>query len=336
MDDAMRRLAWLLVAVILLCTHGGGDIYFGGKALGQILSPILNDQNHASGAAYSGPCDVVSSPIAWWGLRACSGTQASAGATTTKVLDVAGSSTGSCTIFLKGDGTGNLDFSTAGAGGIGNQCLLGATTFCTVTNTSCLALKLYDLSGATNCGVLTVACPLTQGTTALQPTLTFNCLNTTLPCLTFVRASNQTLVNSNSVASVVPVWTVSFVAERTGSLTSFNDVYTTAGVQIGFNNANSGQFFAGNVVNITGVADNAFHAIQAIDNNASSIFYVDGTSNGSLNTGNSTQQTNYTIGSNGGGNSLDGKWTELGIWGSGFTAPNQSAMNSNQHTYWGF
>jgi hypothetical protein len=128
--------------------------------------------------AYSGPGNVVAGAKIFWGLRAYTAALANAGATTTPVIDVRGVGTGTgCTIYLKGTGTGDLDLTTAGAGGVGNQCSGGATTFCTVTNTSCTVSKIYDQTGSGNHAI--------QATAGKQPTLTFNCFSGK-PCLTFV------------------------------------------------------------------------------------------------------------------------------------------------------
>ena len=81
------------------------------------------------GGGYTGPGDVVAA-TAWYGMRAYTAAKAGGGASTTKVADVTGTGVGgTCTIFLKGDGTGGVDLTTAGAGGSGSQCLWGATPF---------------------------------------------------------------------------------------------------------------------------------------------------------------------------------------------------------------
>jgi hypothetical protein len=166
-----------LVAVLLLILT---SCYEAVAAAGQSRDSNYNI-SVSVGSSYQGLLDIVSSATVCVSLRACSNALANAGATTTAVMDVAGSSTGSCTIFLLGNGTGSLDLSTTGAGGISNQCLLGATTFCTVTNTSCTVSKLYDQTGNGH--------HLTQGTSADQPTLLLSgCsipASSSLPCLTF-------------------------------------------------------------------------------------------------------------------------------------------------------
>ena len=67
----MRRFGWALVAVILVCVV---------SARAQILSPILNDKNHAAAPGYTGPVDAFPGATHFWGLQ-CADTALATGST---------------------------------------------------------------------------------------------------------------------------------------------------------------------------------------------------------------------------------------------------------------
>ena len=282
-------------------------------------------------AIYAGPGDVVSGATAWYGLRAFTGAQAAAGATTTAVVDVYGqTTTTSCTIYLLGNSTGGLDFSTAGAGSVGHQCLLGATTFCTVTNTSCTVSKLYDKSGNGN--------NVTEANTSKQPTLTFNCLNTSLPCLTGVSASSQSLggtVASSSNGSLEGV------GIRTGTFTSKGDLISVGGGELGwYNSAGEIALTNGGTAGITlsSISDSAWHVIIGVFGASSSgLLYGDATGT----TGTETFTASTAIGimaDSSGARFTNGQWAEAGYWGStNFTTGQITGSGSlcrNAYNYW--
>ena len=238
--------------------------------------------------AFVGMYDVAAASSAtwsvWYGLRAFSTALANAGASTTPVMDVRGVvTTTSCTIYLLGDGTGKLDFSTAGAGGVGNQCLLGATTFCTVTNTSCTVSKLYDQTVGLACTSAT--CNVVQATTANQPTLVMpgNCSfpnSASLPCL---RSTTSTMI-LNSVANFAPnaaaQMTFSAVGNRTVGTGNAYGIKHQCGNGVFTGNAGHWKLLvAGSTTASTPAADAAWHAangVMQVGTNAD-ILNVDGT-----------------------------------------------------------
>jgi hypothetical protein len=94
------------------------------------------------GGAYTGPGNIVSGASAWWGLRAYNTAYATALGNIANIVDTA---TGAATCTIKANASGDADLTTAGAGGAGNNCLLGATTFCTTTHAAgCSVTLLYD------------------------------------------------------------------------------------------------------------------------------------------------------------------------------------------------
>lgn len=327
-------MRWLIAVVVglLLCVPVAAQ--FNNFPPGTFASHAANDPAPAS---YTGPGDINTTNFAWWGLRAYTSALANAGATTTPVMDVYGvTTTTSCTIYLLGDGTGGLDFSTAGAGAVGHQCLLGATTFCTSTNSSCTVSKLYDQSGATKCGGATVACDLSQATQANQPTLTFNCIGS-LPCLTFSTTS-MALSSATANLTISQPFTISWVVERTGNFSSFSSPFGNQASQVFFgwnNTSGSVRFNAGSSINVTSIADSAFHAMNALASGSSSAYYIDGTSHSGSAGSNGLSGGQILCWGCGAGNGTPLQAVEGGFWTTDKSA-NFSTLNANQHAYWGF
>lgn len=267
----------------------------------------------SSGAAYVGPGDVVASANGWWGLRAYSA--AKAGNKAVRLVRASDSTQSDINTLANG----NLDVSTA-------------TTFCNAT--TCKVVTLYDQTGNTNC-IGPIACDLTQATDASRPAFTFSCLGS-LPCMAW--AGGQKLTSSAGlISSVSQPYTFNSVAKRTSG-TTYSDIISDGpeNIYLEFKGANTVVLSAGGEVSAT-ANDNTTHAIQAIFNGgaSASTFFIDGTST-AVSTGTTAFNGAPTVGGAAGGDFLTGISTEYGFWPSGFSAGNQSSMNNNQHTYWGF
>jgi hypothetical protein len=319
------------LAAFLLCLLLSSSL-----ACAQVNLPLLGVGGKAVAGAYSGPGDVVSGAFAWWGLRAYSNALANSGVSTTPVIDVVGATSGSCTIFLKGDGTGAVDLTTAGAGGLGNQCASGATTFCTVTNASCTISKMYDQSGGLQC--TGAPCPIVQGTVASQPGLTFNCQNG-FPCVNGTSVAAQNLCTSATPTSLSQPITLTSVVKPT-SLPSGGTVTigsNTGTIQLSIVTGPLWRMFAGTVQTVA-TAFNAWYAIVGVFNGASSTFDI----NGSATTVNPGAGSFATLKlcmfgiSNVANTELIGSGAEGGIWSGSFNSTQYGNMTSNIRTYWGF
>lgn len=298
--------------------------------------PNTGQKYPTTAAAYVGPGDVVAAQ-GWWGLRAYSHALAIAGPTTTPVIDVLGTSTVTgCTIYLKGDGTGGLDLTTSGAGGVGHQCASGATTFCTVTNSSCTVSKIYDQSGSNSCVGMTQPCPLTQATAADQPTFQFTagpggnpsmlCPGTTVS-LNFV-ANNYggTLTQPFTFAVVsAPGSTAAtaFTAFSNTALFFYTSSFTLVGLYSGSASAN---------VTVT----NAWHAFGALYSGTSSLIYTDGSASGSLSPGTNSMSSQPRFCTDQFNNAATVQVAEAGIWQSGLSGAQQSSLSSSAHNAYGF
>lgn len=276
-------------------------------AFGQLTSTGAGKKATAA-ATYTGPANIVASPTAWYGMRAMS--TADRG---NKLLNVCNVADVVCADFSSDATTGALVISTVG----GSSCSI---VVCTIKT-------MYDRSGSGQ--------DATQSTIGTRPTLVVSCVNS-LPCAAF--SSQRLAITLGS--SVSQPLTMSAVAIRTGGTTSFSDILAQAAgssVLITFtNSANTAGLFGGSsVVPTKTAADNAWHALQGVFDTTAVISVDNAEASGSGSGGGSTS-TSMTIGALGiGSQSLIGNITEVGLWPSGFSAGNRTAMCHNQFTYWG-
>jgi hypothetical protein len=249
---------------------------------------------------------VVTGATAFYGLRAYNKSYATGNNHAINIRRTSDSTTTDINILTNG----NLDVATA-------------TAFC--ASTTCFVGTIYDQVGTHS---------LIQATTTAQPQLTFNCLNTSLPCLTFTAASTQFL--SGAFTTIAQPLTISFVAERTGTVAMSAVIGGDNAVQSGFNAvANQAFLFAGTTV-AASATDSALHAIQSVANGATSTINVDGTLSGSLSAGASSIAAPLQIGASGVGTNLfNGLFAEGIVFGLGVSPANQAFLCHNQRLYWG-
>lgn len=272
----------------------------------------------ALGSKYSGPGDVVSGAMAWWGLRAYSNAKAG-----TKAANICNASDTNCA-DVNTLTNGNFDVATS----------QGAPLNCGGAGGTCTVKTLYDQSGSTLC-IGSTACNLTNTTIANRPTLTFNCVGA-LPCMTWASPTVQVLSSLGLIATQSQPFSVSAVGERTGAFTSIGDIAGGAsnGFQFGFGgSANTALLYAGTITTAT-AADSTLHALQGLANGASSVISVDGSpTNVSAGANTLFSGSVLTMGKN--NNGLTGLVMEQGLWGSSISS-SFSALSINQHAYWGF
>ncbi len=273
------------------------------------------DQNAVSvAAAYSGPGDVVSGALAWWGLRAYSAA-------------VAG--TPALNLCLPGDTT-CADVSTDSS--TGNLTIPGSLSTCSIV--TCTVKILYDQSGALKCTA--AACDLTQATEGNRATFVYNATASGKYCLQFAAGSAQKYQTLLFDGTAQPN-TVSVVANRPGTSgsptfagnTNSHDVYFVNG------SANTVQLYAGASLNAT-AADAAYHAMQMTFNGVSSEAYIDGSAAASPDAGSAAIASALFLGQDQFGQLMTGFICEAGVWHGAFSSGNKSGMNSNQHSYGGF
>jgi hypothetical protein len=264
---------------------------------------------------YSGPGDIVSGATGWWGLRGYSAASAATAQPAALILRASDSTT--ATINILSNGT----FDTA-----------TAATFC--ASTTCSVKTLYDQTGN--------GYNLTQATAANQPALLFNCFGFA-PCLYFTGSASEVLVNS-SFTNVAQPNSVAMVGERTANFTTEMDAFSALSTgYVGSVNgwwgvANELFSYAGsNSVYWTPFADSVVHGIVFVNNGASSMAYIDATSQTASQTpgtggtystlsmgGNAAQSTHY----------MTGYMTEMGIWPTGMNSTQAGNIVANQQYNW--
>lgn len=307
----MKRFAGLLFTALLafapavaaasVTTTGAGKVPAGG-----------------GGGGYIGPGDIVSGAKAWYGLRAYSAAIAATG--TQKAAHIIRASDGqSCDVLIATSGDlGNV----ANCSGSGSGA---ASAFC--ASDTCAIDLWYDQSSG---GGFTAS----DGASAKQPTLVFNCLGTK-PCAVFAGAQ----MLATAITSTSQPLTVSAMAIRTGTFTSQNDILATG---------TGGVYFPSTTANLVGgglgasfsaaQTDNVWHAIQIAANGASpnSQVNVDGTAT-NVSAGVSALASSPFIGSQSSvpTSPLTGKLTEVGLWPVAFTSAQQTNVCHNQSTYFG-
>lgn len=259
--------------------------------------------------AYSGPGNIVSGAIGWWGLRGY--TAAFSG----NVVNVCDAATG----LVCGDATWS-------AGGLSFP-LIGGVACNNVTNI-CVVGTLYDQSGA---GACSGACDAKQTNNSNRPVLTLNCIGS-LPCLTGT-ASTSLLTPALVSTYNQPNW-FSAVGKRTGNPGASSAMIGTDVVCYFGATATDIVAYAGSVLTATST-DNTWHSVQCTFNGGSSEVYVDG-SGTSGNAGSTAVSSTINIMNDVFGNKLSGTFVEAGFWNLAPNSGQKSSINSNQHTYWGF
>lgn len=309
----MRHAAWLY---LFLC----GCLFASWQSFAQMPMtgagvPVTAPRSNS----YMGPGDVVSSAYAWWGLRAYNASYASG---LNKIANVCTPSDVSCA-DVNSDASGNFN-------------LAGSGLTCNNGGSICTIKTLYDQSGGLNCGG--AACDITNSTIASRPTLEISCLGS-LPCA--VSAGSGYLRSSlSTTGGITPNITFSAVLTRTGNFTGFAGYLSVEGGTgtVAFaSSANTITAFFGSAFPTATAADSSWHAAQtALVLGTSSLFYVDGSSTSAADAGTASGAGNLSMFAQGQNPICTCSMTEGGIWAATFNGTQLSAMNSNQHAYWGF
>lgn len=268
---------------------------------------------------FQGPGDVLGTGwVLWFGLRAFS-----AATVGTKAANICNSGDATCA-DVNTLTNGNFDVTTA----------TGAPLNCGGAGGTCTIKTLYDKSGTLSC---TTACDLTQATIANRPTLVFNCINTTLPCIRWSGSGvGAALVSPGLAAIMNQPFSISFVFKNTaGALTD----YITAGGHATIfmeHAANAPAIYAGSFGDFT-AAGSVFHSVQVTYNNGTpaNTANVDGTLSSPNPGGNSIAPTDqFSFGYNGNGGPV-ADTGELGWNSAAFSGSDQTNLCHNQRLYWG-
>ena len=283
-----------------------------------VPAPFLLPNRAVSGpVVYTGPGDIVSTWTMWFGSRAYS--SATRG---NKIWNMCEPTNTTCADISTSATTGYPVVGTIGA----TNC--GSSTTCTIKT-------WYDLTGNGN--------DRTQTTAANRFTYNATALNGNA-CGVAAGSVTGYPTSSAGGTDIVQPYTVSFVAERTGSLTTVQYIMssTSSGnfdAQINFAGTAAIQSYSGQGANFIQVsaADNAPHTTLAVLNTTSSKLSIDGATAATGDTGTAPTSTNMGIGKNPAnpGNNLVGVFCEGGVAPSAVSAQT-TALYSNQHTAYGF
>lgn len=270
---------------------------------------------------YTGPGDLDASIRWFYSFRALSQAVASGGTTKSAHLIRASDSHACDVLIATTGGLGNT--ASCGTGGDNGQ---SASAFCNAT--SC-TFTWYD---QTVNGINTTA-------NSAAPSMTFNAINSTLPCGT-LNGSTQGLKATDT--SAVQPFTMVAVSQRSGAFTTQSRIIDNRGGGTGsflqyFSTASKTIVFSGSFGSSITASDSAFHAIQYIANSAGggSFENVDGTSTSSSGGSNGTSGQ-IGIGDDQAGDApLTGliceAWQSTAAYSSGL----QSSIHNNISAYYG-
>lgn len=293
----MRAAIALITALLLL----PGTALAGASNLSALGAGGPGTSTPACGG-YVGPGDVDTHFTHWWGLRAFS-----AATCGTKAVNIRRASDSTTTDINSLSTNGNLDAASI-------------ATFC--ASTTCTIVTAYDKVGAADVN--------NQATTAREPTVTANCVNTTLTCATFVAGkllqSTASITTANGSVSY-------FAAKQTATNGGNRDVMSGQALfnySAGFGTSDHPDCLAGGSGEITGaVSIGTWARVLCTQNGASSAMLENGSStSGSLATGTGTQSAFIAS------SFFVGTWVESGI-NSTTMGATLATLDGNISAYWG-
>jgi hypothetical protein len=214
----------------------------------------------------------------------------------------------------------------------GNACSPLATT-CAV---SCSVVTKYEQIGTADCAGTTV-CNQTQATNSLRPTYTATGGAGGKPCEAY---TSSQLLESNAAPTDNQPFSLGTIDSRTGGTTSLSTIFASNGSFVGVYHASSAgnvTLYAGGLSNNVAATDNAFHALQTEFNGASSVIGVDGSSSTvSTSPGTNPFGNDALLTGAGGGGGLVGVVCEEMVFTGANSTVDNTTLNSNQHTRFGF
>lgn len=303
----MRRLLLLFVAALLATTPAhAGMLLLGVGAYAAPPPP----------PSYTGPGDVISGAVVWYGMRAYSAAKRG-----TKAVNVCLPLDVTCGDLNTDASTGALTITT-----IGGTACNNSTTICTV--------KIFynqGSGGGTN--------DLSQATIGNRPTFQINCIGT-LPCAKFVSASSQSMTGTISTQAQP----LSF------SVVALNNLSNTIGQRIFSPYAGGAQpllywqaltqvtlYVNGGFGTVNGGAGGNYAINAGLNNGATSGFLQVNGTNATASYSSGGTSTVLAIGADaGGGSYADFGFGEGGMWPSFFATTPTNNIETNERTYWGF
>ena len=205
----------------------------------------------------------------------------------------------------------------------GSQCLLGATTFCTVTNSDCHISKFYDQTGNGN--------DLSTLASSQFPNFAFSTLGSN-PVLDLLLNLNTSAISGTFAGKSQP-WSIAMVIKAV-SHSNFATEFTDSAFHGTFlNNTGSDKvtIYAGTAVDISAL-DSQFHSLsfRADDSGTGSAYSLDS----------AAATTGITLGTAAFGTTLEfgigtGYIAEAGIWATLNNTQLSKSVNDNAATFYG-
>lgn len=292
-----RACAVVYFCVLLAWTAAAGPFSLG-TPTGKFIGRGALD---ATTASYTGPGDVVSGALGWWGLRGYNT------AFSGNVANLCDAATGLVCVDAAWAGS-TLTIPTV------SGLICGSTI-------SCVVKTLYDQSGGSIGN-------LTNATLAGMPAFTAGCISAR-PCITF--AAGNILQSSGTITQAQP-FTISAVYAAGASDNNTYSIYFSSAHGIIMKTTDTQILFAGSFgANVT-IAAGTFHGIQAVFNGSSSDLNV----NGSVNTVDPGTGGESAVAVRFSDTAFTGKIMEGGVWAAAFSSGQSTSMNTNQQAYWGF
>lgn len=259
---------------------------------------------------WCGVGDIKGGATDFWGFRAYS--FATGG---NKAVNVCNVSDVVCADLSTSASTGQLVITTIG----GSNCAI----------VTCTVKTLYGQANSNDA---------TQATIAQRPVFVTSCQNS-LPCMSCTAGSVSNLVIAG-ITTVSQPLTYSVVVEQTagaGARAAWVGTGSSGNAEAGFDpTAGKGYMYANGAVPTANLTTGAWHAVQTVfdTSGTGSKFYADGVST-SLNPGTQGLTNTLQICDSANG-ALSGNVAELTMWSSANSATDNSRINSQQHTWWGF
>ena len=261
--------------------------------------------------SYSGPGDVVSGAVFYYGLRGYNAAYSG------HVISICDSATG----LVCADATWS--------GGVLSLPTIGGL-ICNNTTNICNIQTFYDMSGT---GACAGPCDATQATNASRATLVISAFNGK-PCAQFSGA--QFYQSPVGFGAQTSPYTFVAEVERTGAFTSAGAWLHSQNYSGFFDSSiNTAAIFAGTSTVDATAADSALHSVINFSGAAGNNI-VDGVPGTPGNTGTGTTGSSIFIGatSTGPASPLTGFFCEGGEWPIQYNATQYGNMNTNQAAYW--
>ena len=290
----------------------------------------------ASGGGFVGPGDLSLSQTVthYWGWSCV---KASYSGPAIDLVDAATGSTTGTRLQCSGGSLVVLTSSSACATTAAGQTFISGglcSPLATTCAVSCVVIGKWDQIANTGCS--TFECDQFQTSNASRPIYTATGGAGGKACEQYT--TTQSMNSAATTATVNQPFSVATIDSRTGGLTSISTVVSFGGSLTGvYHSSTAGNVlaYAGSLSSNVAATDNAFHAIQTVLNNPSSALFVDG-SGGTLGTQPGTGGIGaFGSGSNGGG-AFIGIWCEEIYFSGAATTGDVTAINSNQHSRFGF